>query len=669
MCGIAGICRLTDSDPITLDAVTRMIAVQHHRGPDETGFYLDDRVALGQSRLSIIDLAGGTQPVHNEDQTLWIVYNGEVFNYPELRADLVAKGHRFYTTCDTEVLVHLFEEKGAECLSLLNGQFAFAIWNGRTNELFCARDRIGIRPFHYTVHNDRLLFASEIKALFTAPDLSRRLDPVALDQIFTFWTTLRGRTAFEGISELPPGHYMHVANGKVDVRPWWTIPFCPHDEQCRDSLDDITAHVSDLLHDAIKIRLRADVPVGCYLSGGLDSSGITAKVVRNFNSRVRTFGIRFEEHAFDEGSHQRLMVDHLKVDHQEIVATNALIGQSFPHVVRHCEKPILRTAPAPLFLLSDLVHRSGFKVVLTGEGADEFFGGYNIFREAKVRRFWSRQPGSASRPDLLGRLYPYIFKNPRLVPSLRSFLGKGLDEPDSPFFSHLVRWENTAKCRTFFSQDLKSRIGEYSGRDELLTQLPPKFQTWDYYSRAQYLESTIFLSNYLLSSQGDRVAMAHSLEIRVPFLDYRIMEYMARVPSRWKTLGLDEKHLLKKVFRDLLPAPILHRAKNPYRAPIRQSLLSGPAGDYAEDLLSESALKASGLFDPARVAMLVKKSRMAGEFSETDNMALVAILSSQLLHRQFVGTFDFDTTLKAAPTLIIGRRTAPDRAKDTTRAK
>lgn len=400
------------------------------------------------------------------------------------------------------------------------------------------------------------------------------------------------------------------------------------------------------------------MPVGCYLSGGLDSSGITAKVVRNFNSRVRTFGIRFEEAAFDEGSHQRLMVDYLGVDHQEIVATNRRIGESFPEVVRHCEKPLLRTAPAPLFLLSDLVNRSGFKVVLTGEGADEFFGGYNIYREAKVRRFWSRQPDSPWRPDLLGRLYPYIFKNPRLVPSLRSFFGKGLDHADGPFFSHLIRWENTAKCKTFFSPDLKSRIGEYSGRDELLTQLPPDFQTWDYYSRAQYLESTIFLSNYLLSSQGDRVAMAHSLEIRVPFLDYRIMEYMARVPSRWKTLGLDEKHLLKKVFRDTLPEPILRRAKHPYRAPISQSLLSRGADDYAGELLSPTALQSAGLFDPVRVAMLLKKARASDNLSETDNMALVGILSSQLVHRQFVENPETAAPSPRRPNLVIDGRTA-----------
>lgn len=220
MCGIAGICTLSQSEPTSLEAISRMVAVQQHRGPDETGFYLDDRVALGQARLSIIDLAGGTQPIHNEDGTLWIVYNGEVFNYPELRADLIAKGHRFYTTCDTEVLLHLFEEKGPDCLHQLNGQFAFAIWNSRTNELFLARDRIGIRPLHYTVHENRLLFASEIKALFTAPGIARRIDPVAMDQIFTFWTTLRGRTVFEGINELPPGHYMQVSGGRVDIRQY-----------------------------------------------------------------------------------------------------------------------------------------------------------------------------------------------------------------------------------------------------------------------------------------------------------------------------------------------------------------------------------------------------------------------------------------------------------------
>jgi asparagine synthase (glutamine-hydrolysing) len=631
-----------------------MVAALKHRGPDEFGIYIDDWVGLGHARLSIIDLTSGSQPIHNEDKSLWIIYNGEVFNYPELREYLLAKGHKFYTTSDTEVLLHLYEEKGPACLDDLNGQFAFAIWNTKEKELFLARDRVGIRPLHYTIDNNRLIFASEIKSIFTLPDIQRQIDPIAIDQIFTFWTTLPGRTAFKNINELPPGHFMLAGNGKITVKKYWDIPLCPANEKLTCSADDIADNIYHLLHDAIRIRLRADVPVGCYLSGGLDSSGITAKVVRDFNSDVRSFGIRFEQDEFDEGDHQRLMVSTLNVKHTEIVATNRLIGDSFPDAVWYGEKPILRTAPVPLFLLSKLVNESGLKVVLTGEGADEFFGGYNIFREAKVRQFWSKQPDSNSRPDLLRQLYPYIFKNPRLKQTLQSFFAQGLDQPDNPFFSHMIRWANTSKIKAFFSDDLNAAIGSYSGFDELKQNLPSAFDKWDYLSKAQYLEISLFLSNYLLSSQGDRMAMAHSLEIRLPYLDPGIMEYMAKVPPKWKILGLNEKHILKKAFKTTLPKSIINRSKHPYRAPIQQSLLKN-ASHYTQQMLSECAK--TGMFDTNKVSRLLKKLQSADNAGEMDSMALVGILSTQLIYHQFIE--NPPTSLDSiSPNLMIDQRSA-----------
>ncbi len=656
MCGIAGICHLSGPGRISLDSIKRMVSVQKHRGPDETGIYIDDHIALGQARLSIIDLSSGTQPIHNEDKSLWIIYNGEVYNYRELREDLLKSGHRFHTTSDTEVVLHLFEEKGLACLDDMNGQFAFAVWNTESKELFLARDRIGIRPLHYTIRNDKFVFASEIKSIFTLPDVERRIDPIAMDQIFTFWTTLKGRTVFSDIHELPPGHYLQVSGGKVNVHKYWDVPYCPPEERLDCSADDIARNIGELLHDAIRIRLRADVPVGCYLSGGLDSSGLTARVVQDFNSDVKSFGIRFEEDAFDEGDYQNLMVSHLKVDHKEIQATNRRIGQAFDDVIWHCEKPILRTAPAPLFLLSKLVNESGLKVVLTGEGADEFFGGYNIFREAKVRRFWARQPNSTSRPELLGQLYPYIFNNPRLKRTLQSFFAKGLDQTDNPFFSHMIRWANTGKIKNFFSQDLKQQIGSYSGYEELRDNLPAAFDTWDGFAKAQCLETSIFLSNYLLSSQGDRVAMAHSIEIRLPYLDPRIMEYMARVPAKWKILGLNEKHILKKVFNTTLPQQIVGRSKHPYRAPIKESLLNEQTSCCTQELLSERELKKSGLFDANKVMRLLKKSAAADSISEIDSMALVGVLSSQLVYHHFVDAFPRSAIEPIEPDLIVDQR-------------
>ncbi|MCF7848543.1 MAG: asparagine synthase (glutamine-hydrolyzing) [Kiritimatiellales bacterium] len=659
MCGIAGIFQPDRAAAISPDMLRAMISVLGHRGPDESGIYLDDQTGLGQTRLSIIDLSSGTQPIHNEDKTLWIVFNGEIFNYIELREKLQRKGHRFYTTTDTEVILHLYEEKGIDCLKELNGQFAFAIRDTRQNMLFLARDRVGIRPLYYTHCGPSLIFASEIKSIFMNRNVSRELDPVSMDQIFTFWSPLPGQSVFKDVHQLPPGHYLLATEGKTEVRKYWDIPFCPKADQLDWSPDLICERLQELLLDAIRIRLRADVPVGTYLSGGLDSSGITALVARNFNHDVKTFGIRFEDPAFDEGEYQQQMVAFLGTDYTELMATNAGIGESLPDVLWHCETPLLRTAPVPLFLLSRLVHDSGIKVVLTGEGADEVFGGYNIFREAAVRRFWAKNPGSQARADLIGQLYPYIFDNPRLKRMLQSFFAQGLDQTDDPLFSHLIRWENTARTKTFFSDDLRAASGSYSGYEQVREMLPPEFGSWDHLAQAQYLEMKVFMGNYLLASQGDRVAMGNSVEIRLPFLDPNLMEFMGRVPSVWKLLGLKEKYILKRSFRGILPDSVLARPKHPYRAPIADSLLHATASEQTQEMLSEGALRRNGLFNAKKVAHLIKKLQTSSEPGEVDSMALTGILSSQILHNRFVEDFQPRTDRRVEPALIIDRRSAP----------
>jgi len=635
MCGISGLCSLGSALSIAPDTLMQMISVAEHRGPDETGIYIDDWVGLGHARLSIIDLSGGAQPIHNEDQTLWIIFNGEIFNYPELRDDLLSRGHTFYTSSDTEVILHLYEEYGTDCLKYMNGQFGLAIWNRKTRELFLARDRIGIRPLHYTLHNNVLYFASEIKSLLTLNDICNELDPIALDQIFTFWTTLPGRTIFKDIHELPPGHYLLAKNGRIHLHKYWQLSFPVKESHNPASLETITEQADELLTDAIRIRLRADVPVGSYLSGGLDSSGITAKIARQFNNNLQTFGIRFEEAAFDEGVHQNQMVSHLNVTHSEVEATNTAIARSFADVIYHTEKPILRTAPVPLFLLSKKVNDCGLKVVLTGEGADEMFGGYNIFREAKIRNFWARQPNSSRRPALLRELYPYILNNPKLAGTLQGFFAKGLQNTDDPLYSHAIRWMNTGKSKTFFSQTTLDAIGSYDGCQEVRETLPEGFDDWHSFSKSQYLEATLFLSNYLLSSQGDRVAMANSLEIRLPYLDYRLMEFMSRVPPRWKVFGLNEKYMLKKLFKPVLPESIAQRPKHPYRAPIRQTLLDHKT-DYINEMISESALREAGIIDPLKTHRLIQKIQNSDTASEVDGMAMTGILSAQIVFDRFI---------------------------------
>jgi len=637
MCGISG---FFFPGPAGDELVSRMISSIRYRGPDEAGIYLDDDIAMGHCRLSIVGLNDGIQPICNEDATLWIVYNGEVFNYPELRSELQKKGHVFKTGTDTEVLVHLYEEYGKECLCKVNGQFAFAIWDCLKKELFLARDRVGIRPLYYYHSNNKFLFASEVKAIFADPSVPREIDPAALHQIFTFWTTLTPKTIFKGIYELSPGYYQIVRNGAiVEQKPFWNIPYYAPENRWKGTFDEAAEHLKSLLMDAIRLRLRADVPVGAYLSGGLDSSIITSLISSRFNNRLRTFSIGFQETAFDESPFQKELVKYLGTEHSELVISNRDIREHFPQVILHCEKPLLRTAPVPMFLLSRLVRDNHFKVVLTGEGADEVFFGYDIFKEVKIRQFWSRFPQSSYRPRLLEKLYPYIFKDAtRNKNILKKFYAVTPDDLADPFFSHRIRWRNTGKNQMFFSDEfLQQALAAYSPEHELLRRLPDGFDTRDPLSKAQYLEMDIFLSNYLLSSQGDRVAMANSLELRLPFLDFRVIDFAATLPPSWKIKALNEKYILKKAFHDIIPSRILSRPKQPYRAPIREVFFSGESG-YVEELLSGAYLKKTGYFNPEKTRRLVDKYRNSGQLiaSETQNMALVGILSTQLVYYHFI---------------------------------
>ena len=638
MCGIAGILNLGHQQPISYNVLRGMVSIQQHRGPDETGAYIDDNIGLAHARLSIIDLSVGTQPIHNEDKSLWIIYNGEVFNYPELKQELVKRGHRFYTTSDTEVILHLYEDKGTDCLSDLNGQYAFAIWNSKNRTLFLARDRVGILPLHYAIQNNRLYFASEVKSIFTNVEIDRSLDYESLDQVFTYWTTLPGKTVFNNIKELPPANYMLISPYEIKAHKYWDLNFANNKEMVKRKTDVLVNEISETLMDSVRIRLRADVPVGTYLSGGIDSSAITETVKKNFNNELRSFGIRFENKNYDEGRYQNEMVDFLNVNHSEIIATNDAIGDNLENVLWHTEKPLLRTGPIPLYILSGLVNRSGYKVVLTGEGADEIFGGYDIFKEAKIRNFWAKDPESRLRPLLLGRLYPYIFKDNRLKQTLIAFFKNGIDNPDDPFFSHNIRWKNTAKIKNFFSDQVKDSTKNYDSYSELLKLLPANYYDWDTVTKSQFLESIIFLSNYLLSSQGDRVAMAHSVELRVPYLDHRVIELLAQVNSEIKINGLNEKYLLKQVFKNRLPSNITKRWKNPYRAPINIALLSNNI-NLAKDYCSEDALKKTRIFNPVKVLKLINKLGKLDKAGEFDEMALVGIISTQIIYKNFIEDF------------------------------
>jgi asparagine synthase (glutamine-hydrolysing) len=635
MCGISGMLRL-DGGPADPDRLRRMIATLPHRGPDASGIHISGAAGFAHARLSIIDLQSGGQPMSSVDGRYWITFNGEIFNYVELAEELKSKGHRFATRSDTEVILEAYREYGEECVNHFNGQWAFAIWDTTQRKLFLSRDRLGVRPLFYTQTSNCFLFASEIKALLACPDVPAEMDLRGLDQIFTFWATLPPRTSFKNILQLPPGNSLTIQDQKIRVKPYWSLSYAPDEKLGYQDEDRLAEELLSLLQDATRIRLRSDVPIGAYLSGGIDSTVTTALVKKLVGDRLRSFSIGFEDTEFDESPFQQEASSFLGTQHTSVNCSGGDIAEAFPQVIWHTEHPVIRTAPAPMFLLSKLVRDSGFKVVLTGEGADEVLGGYDIFKEAKIRRFWGQNLDSKWRPLLLKRLYPYMQDMQRQPPEyLKHFFRVGAEDLASPFFSHLPRWELTAKLKSLFSMDVRAELRGYDALGELEQALPAEFHRWSHFSQGEYLEAKYLLPGYILSSQSDRMAMAHSVEGRFPFLDYRVFEFASKLPASLKMKVLNQKYLLKKAFAGLIPDSITRRPKQPYRAPDGKSFFGPDAPDYAEELLSPHALGEQGIFDVGAVTTLAKKFKAGRASSVKDNMAIVGILSTELLIHQF----------------------------------
>jgi asparagine synthase (glutamine-hydrolysing) len=562
-----------------------------------------------------------------------LTFNGEIYNYVELRAELEAIGVRFKTHSDTEVLLRSYLHWGEDCVQHLNGEWAFAVWDDRYRRLFASRDRLGIRPLHYAIVNGDLVFGSEVKSLLLHPGLYAEPDVLALDDIFTFWVPTAGRTFFEGVSQLLPGHSLRFEAGRLETHAYWAPDFAESAQG--HSEDECLEELEALLVDSVRLRLRSDVPVGAYLSGGLDSALTTALVKKHTNTDLQTFSVTFDDREFDESQFQLDASRHLGTDHHSVNCSGTQISSMFPEVVRHIELPVLRTGPVPMYLLSKLTHEMGCKVAITGEGADEIFGGYDIFKEAKVRQFWARDINSSIRPELLRRLYPYM---PALQSQskeyLKAFFQVSETTASSPLFSHLPRWTMTSMLKRFYSRELLTTLGDRDPLREISDQLPDRYDSWTQFSRAQYLELAYLLPGYILSSQGDRMLMANSVEGRFPFLDHRIAEFGMRLPVQLKMPGLNEKYLLKRLARRLVPDSIISRPKQPYRAPDASSFFDAHGNarhDYVLDALSENAVRMTGLFDPAKVAGLVRKCAAGRATGVKDNQAFVGILSTQLL--------------------------------------
>lgn len=647
MSGIAGV-YLGEAGRVRPEQLLALAGELRHRGPEGVGLYLDGR--FGMACTSPDDVAGpGAQPYADESGRYWVAHDGEIYNAPEVRAELRQRGRRLATDAAAELLIHAYAEWGPAALERLNGQFALALWDHAAGELFLARDRFGTCPLFLAEAAGTLVFASEAKALLRERSALRELDALGVLEAFTLWATAPDRSAFAGIRELPAGSWLRLdAAGRRSERCWWELPLVeevaastgPAGVAATRPEAALAEELTALLEDAVRIRLRGELPVGTYLSGGLDSSAVTALAGKVAGRPLPAFAIGFTDRGFDETGEQDLAARALGVELSRITLSAPEIAESLPGVVALLEKPTLRTAPAPLLRLAALARSAGCRAVLTGEGADELFAGYDIFKLDQVRRFWARHPDSPLRPQLLYRIFGFLPHDLRRTGSLLpSVFRSGLTETADPLYSHRPRYEKGVRLRGYFTAEFLERAareGEPTARLE--ARLPAGFERLSPLKRAQYIEISTFLTGYLLHAQSDRVLQGHAVQGRLPFLDHRVAEFAARLPDTLLLRGLREKYLLRRSLKGLLPPEIVRREKRPYRAPIAAVLAGPEAPAYVAELLEPARLAAAGIFEPRIVARLLAKCRRnaATLVSESDEMALVGITSTMLLHEQFI---------------------------------
>lgn len=576
MCGIAGI---LDWDGAPADSLDPMLKTMVHRGPDDEGRFVGGPIAMGMRRLSIIDLNSGHQPIFNEDDSVVVVFNGEIYNYVELRADLEKHGHRFQTQTDTEVLVHLYEEEGVGFLNRLNGMFGFSIWDKVNQRLFIARDRLGVKPMYFAETPRGLLYATELKSILAAGLVAKELDADALCEYLVHFYIPGERSAFRRIKKLLPGHYI-VADAKgIAVRRWWDLT--EYTSTCELKRGEATERLRDLFLDSVRLRMRSDVPVGSYLSGGLDSSLVTAAAARQTDIKFATFSVGFTQSEFDELPYARAVADFIKTEHHEIRVSHADALDRIPSLVWHMDEPNGDSAILPTYLVSRLAV-SQVKVALSGIGADELFGGYHRYhaRLGKLERlaFLPRVLLRLLRPLLAAAKSEWGYRMNRMI------------EAPPPWIQFL---ENTHRFNPEVLPRLLNRggqeIGAYTRR--IFKQYPGN----DFVNQRMYVDAHSYLPDQILALT-DRMSMAVSLEARTPFLDYRLVQLATSLPGPWKVEGKEWKIILKEALGDLVPAKILRRPKWGFAAPVR-SWMNAKHLDALVHLLSHSTLADSGYMD------------------------------------------------------------------------
>ncbi|PEF16380.1 asparagine synthase (glutamine-hydrolyzing) [Bacillus cereus] len=626
MCGIAGVIGDNKSYSTTM---LNMIESLSHRGKDSLGSYKDDNALLYHTRLAILGIEDGHQPVLNQTKTIVSVANGEIYNYRELTASLKKLGYVFSDACDTNIIPHLYEAYGTDMFKMINGQFAIAIWDKNNEKLILARDKFGEKPLYYRKIENNIFFSSEITPLLI-PKKSYEINAKCLKDICTTWVPIRGKTLYKDINSVDSGQYLIIEKHRITSKYYYAPTFLT-DSFNNKSKTELLEELDTLLKRSVLKRINTDVPISFYLSGGLDSSLIAAIASEYIEEKMNTFSISFSDNNLDEAEYQKVMSEKLNSKHRQLKITDTMIIDNLYNVILHLQTPILRLGAIPMYLLAEFVHNNGFKVALSGEGADELFGGYDIFKEAKIRAFCEKDPKSKLRPLLYKKTNSYInnFNNNNSA-ALATFFNQV--RSSELFSSHAIRFQFGEYCSQFFSDTMKKILKDYSVKEDLAIDLPSGFENYTNISKAQYLEIKTFMSNYLLSTQGDRVSMAHSMECRYPFLDNDVAAFAFSLNDRYKINVLNEKYILKELAKKYLPDEIINRKKFPYRAMISgNSLLNNEKVSMA---VSEESLKKYDVFNSIAVTRFINKVRSKNHTTEKEMMLLLFIISTQILLNQ-----------------------------------
>jgi asparagine synthase (glutamine-hydrolysing) len=589
MCGIAGIIRWDGAPPTAAD-VHAMCDRLVHRGPDDEGLYVGDGAAIGMRRLSIIDLATGHQPVRNEDGTIWVVFNGEIYNFKELRADLETRGHRFYTTTDTEAIVHLYEEYGADAVHYLRGMFAFAVWDGRRRELLLARDRLGIKPLFYAEIPGGIAFASEVKALLEVPAIDRRLSWPAISHLFTFQDTPATQSIIEQVQKLDAGHRAVMSRSRpLSISRYWDVTFEPTGQSEGELVDELRS----LLDEAVALHLRSDVPLGAFLSGGVDSSAVLALMTRQAPGAIKTFSIGFDEGEFNELQYARRMAAECGTDHHELVLTPQGLD-IIEQIAWNLDEPFGDSSAIPTYVVSQMASEH-VKVVLTGDGGDELFGGYDKYLVEKRERHYDRIPAPVRKAlGAVGRAMPDGMTGRRFLSHLAYEGPRRYLDAAMLFSPH--------EQQQLFTPEAAEAIAGTDPLAPALRALQTPGRSW--LSALQYCDLRGYLPLDILV-KVDRMTMAHSIEARPVLLDHRLVEFSARVPPEMKIRGKTTKYLFKRAVQGLLPDEIVHRRKQGFGVPLA-SWFRGPWTSFVRDMLLSDASLSRGIFNARYIEHLLR---------------------------------------------------------------